>query len=169
MRYATCHSRPRFASNCAARSDVEGSAMAMPLDESKSPVVTAVQPPRFGADTSPGEAPDDTRALPSPGSHLRAPHPDLRAVRERRVEIAAPLRGQVQDVPDGVVFVDAAGVDVRGQPGMDAVEVLERAVAGAREDRKGRVLVAFRVLAAQVVLEAAVACAQQTQPVPAAC
>src|SRR5690606_7127173 len=72
----------------------------------------------------------------------------------------------IEHVPERVVFVDAARVDVPAQSRMHAVEVSHGAVVIEREYRDRRVLMAFLVLAAEVVLERAVARAQQAQPVP---
>ena len=51
---------------------------------------------------------------------------------------------------------------------MNAVKVAQRAVVLASEDRDCRVLTAFAIFAAEIVLESAFAGAQQTQSVPTA-
>src|SRR5215469_18089495 len=93
---------------------------------------------------------------------------DFGAVVETGVPVAAAFRGEVHKVPDGNKQIDAALFDVRGHPRMPGVEMLQRAVGVAGEYGNCRVLMPFAVFAAKVVLERAVAGAEQAQLVPAA-
>ena len=83
------------------------------------------------------------------------------AVVEVGVPVAAPLRGEVHEVPHGSEQVDAPLADIGGHPRMRAVEVAEGAVGVAGENGNGGVLTPFAVFAAEVVLEGAIASAQE--------
>src|SRR5690606_5216161 len=91
-----------------------------------------------------------------------------RAVSERGVELASALRGQVENVPERIVFVDATLFDVVREPGMHAIEVAHRSFLLQGENGNRRVLVALPIFASEVVLEAARGGAQQTKLVPTA-
>src|SRR5947207_21237 len=93
---------------------------------------------------------------------------DSGAVLEAGVPVAAALRGEIHEVPDGSEQVDTALLDVWGHPRMRAVEMAQGAVGVAGENGNGGVLMPVAVLAAQVVLESAVAGAEEVQLVPAA-
>jgi hypothetical protein len=71
-------------------------------------------------------------------------------------------------VPDGGEEIAAALLNVGAHAGMRRIEMPHGAVGVAGEDGDGRVLMTFAVFAAEVVLEGAVAGAQQAQLVPAA-
>ena len=85
---------------------------------------------------------------------------DFGAVVQAGVPLAAPLRGEVHEVPDGSEQVDAALADVGSHSGMRGVEVAHVAVGVASENGNGGVLMSFSVFAAEVVLEGAVAGAE---------
>src|SRR5437588_8416254 len=93
---------------------------------------------------------------------------DLDAVIEVGVPIATALWGKVHEVPDGSEQVDAALLDVWPHPRMRTIEMAQGAIGVAGEDGDGGVLMPVAVLAAQVVLESAVAGAEKAQPLPAA-
>src|SRR5207244_9609288 len=99
---------------------------------------------------------------------LRGGGVDFGAVVEVGVPVAAALRGEIHEVPDGSEQVDAALADVRGHPRMRGVEVAQGAVGVAGENGNGGVLAPFEVFAAEVVFEGAVAGAEEAQLVPAA-
>jgi len=90
----------------------------------------------------------------------------LGAVVEVGVPVAAPLRGEVHEVPDGSEH--AALADIGGHARMRGVEVAEGAVGVAGGNGNGGVLTPFAVFAAEVVLEGVVAGAEEAQLVPAA-
>lgn len=92
---------------------------------------------------------------------------DLGAVIEAGVPVAAALRREVHEVPDGSEEVDAPLLDVWGHPRMRTIEMVHGAVGVAGENGNGGVLMPFAVLAAQIVLESAVAGAEQAQLVSA--
>ena len=71
-------------------------------------------------------------------------------------------------MPDGGKQVDAALAHIGGHPRMRGVEVAQGAVGVAGENGNGGVLTPFAVFAAEVVLEGAVAGAEEAQLVPAA-
>src|SRR5215472_12537947 len=100
--------------------------------------------------------------------NLRGGGVHLGAVVEVGVPVAAALRGEVHEVPDGSEQVDAALADIGGHPRMRGVEVAEGAVGVAGENGNGGVLTPFAVFAPEVVLEGAVAGAEDAQLVPAA-
>ena len=62
------------------------------------------------------------------------------AVGKIGVPVAAALRSEVQEVPDGCEQVDAARSDVGGHPRMRGVEVAHGAVGIAGENGNGGVL-----------------------------
>src|ERR1043166_2771019 len=107
-------------------------------------------------------------SVPVPLWQLSRGGVDFRAVVETGVPVATTLRSEVQEVPDGSEQVDAPLFDVGRHPRMRAVEVPQRAVGAARENGNGRVLMPFAVFTAEVVLEGAVAGAEQPKLVPAA-
>ena len=90
------------------------------------------------------------------------------AVVEVGVPVAAALRGEVHEVPEGSEQVDTALADIGGHPRMRGVEVAQGAVGIAGENGNGGVLTPFAVFATEVVLEGAVAGAEEAQLVPAA-
>src|SRR5215472_18120349 len=100
--------------------------------------------------------------------NLRGGGVHLGAVLEVGVPVAAALGGEVHEVPDGSEQVDAALADIGGHPRMRGVKVTEGAVGVAGENGSGGVLTPFAVFAAEVVLEGAVAGAEEAQVVPAA-
>jgi hypothetical protein len=112
-----------------------------------------------------------------PGSRDRGPWPGScglavssrsgRQVFELRVPVTAALRAQVQEMPDRRQQVDPALVDILGQVRMPGVEMPRRARRVQRENRDRGVLVAFGILAAEIVLKGAVPAAGQPQLVPA--
>ncbi len=102
-----------------------------------------------------------------PGMKLRGGGVDFGAVVKARVPVASPLRGEVQEVPDGSEQVDAALADVRSHPRMRGVEVAQGAVSVAGKNGNGRVLMPFAVFSAEVILESVAAGAEETQLVPA--
>src|SRR5207245_9333071 len=57
--------------------------------------------------------------------------------------------------------------DLRREPWMAAVKVPQRAVTVSGENRDRRILLSFAIFAAEIVLESAVAGAEQAQSVPA--
>src|SRR6266851_8950202 len=87
----------------------------------------------------------------------------LRSMRicELGVPVAAPFGGQIEDVPDRAEQVKAALVDVVGHARMAGIEVMDGAPVITREDGNRRVLFPIGVLTGQVILERAVAAAQQ--------
>jgi hypothetical protein len=87
----------------------------------------------------------------------------LRAVLKRRIPAAAPLRGEIEQVVDGLEQVDPPLIRVLVEPRVRRVEVPQRPRGVAGEDAQGRILAALRILAPEVVLERAVPSAQQAQ------
>ena len=83
-----------------------------------------------------------------------------------RVPITTALRGEIEKIVDGGQQVDSPFFDIHGHPGVCGVRMTERAVAVPREDRDGRVLPAFGILAAQIVFECAVAATEQPKVSP---
>src|SRR5919108_2120569 len=83
-----------------------------------------------------------------------------------RVKVTAPLRCEIENVVHRGQQVDSAFLDILRHPGVCGVNMSESAVAIAREDRDGRVLVALRVLAAKVVFEGAVPATKQPKVAP---
>src|SRR5439155_8587774 len=71
----------------------------------------------------------------------------LRGVVEPCVPRTSPPRCEIEDVPDGGHEIDAPLVDVGRHLRMRAVEVANRSVVIASEDRDGRVLMPLAVLA----------------------
>src|SRR6059036_238562 len=86
----------------------------------------------------------------------------LGTVIERRIKGASSRWRQIKDIPNRIQLVDAALFDVVGQPWMTTVKMAQRAVGISGENRNRRVLMSFAIFAAEIVLESAVACAQQT-------
>jgi len=93
---------------------------------------------------------------------------DFRAVVKVGVPVASALWGEIHKVPDRSEQVDAALGDVGSHPRMRGVEVAQGAVGIAGENGNSGVLMPFAVFAAQVVLEGAIAGAEEAQLVPAA-
>jgi len=85
------------------------------------------------------------------------------------VPAAAALRSEAHEVSDGSQQVDAALGDFGGHPRMRRVEAAHFALGVARENGNCGVLMPFGVFAARVIIEDAVAGANETQLVPGAC
>src|SRR5262245_3374411 len=86
-----------------------------------------------------------------------------RAVIKRGVPASAPLRREVEHVVDGLQQIYPAFIHVIVEPRVRRVEMPQRACSVAREDAERRILAALRILASEVVLERAVARAQQAR------
>ncbi len=122
---------------------------------SSTPVSPSSLPCRPAASRT--HAVDSFRASSSTASRVH-----FRPVLERRIERAASLRRQIQNIPNRNQLIDAALLDVVGQPWMTTVEMAQRAVTVSRENRNSRVLIAFAIFAAKIVLESAFPGAQQS-------
>src|SRR5207245_9580266 len=90
----------------------------------------------------------------------------LRPIVQPCVTLASALRRQVHQIPDRIQLIDAALSDLRREPWMAAVKMPQRAVTVSGENRDRRILLSFAIFAAEIVLESAVACAEQAQSVP---
>jgi pimeloyl-ACP methyl ester carboxylesterase len=70
-----------------------------------------------------------------------------------RVPVTSPLRGEIEDVPDRTHQIYAALLDLRGDPRMRRIEMVDGAVAISGEDRNRGILMTFPVLASKIVFE----------------
>ena len=86
--------------------------------------------------------------LHAPKNDLRGGGLDFCAVGKVGVPVAAALRSEVHEVPDGSEQVDAALGDLGGHPRMRRVEVAHGAPGVTSENGNGGVLMPFAVFAA---------------------
>src|SRR5690242_360689 len=87
---------------------------------------------------------------------------------QRRIPSTSALWRQIEHIPNWTHLIDSALSNIFCEPWMTGIKMSQRSILVSREHRNRRVLMPFRIFAAEIVFKATVAGAQQTQFVPTA-